>query len=147
YASTYQYGLSGALIQETYPSGRVVKNDFESDGDLQDVVSKKAGGSVFTPYVSDFSYTASGGISQMKLGNGRWETATFNTRLQVTDLGLGSGVADASLWKTHYDYGELSQDDSSADATKNTGNIARQILTASGTTFTQTYRYDSLYRL
>ena len=141
------YNLSGALTQETYPSGRVVKNDFESDGDLQDVVSKKAGGTVFTPYVSDFMYTASGGISQMKLGNGRWESAVFNTRLQVTDLGLGGSATDSSLWKTHYDYGELSQDGSTVDATQNSGNIARQTLTVPGTSFTQNYRYDALYRL
>jgi RHS repeat-associated protein len=147
YVTQYTYNLSGALVQETYPSGRVVKNEFESDGDLQDVVSKKAGGTVFTPYVSNFSYTASGGISQMKLGNGKWETAKFNERLQVYELGLGGGPADASLWKVHYDYGELSQDGASVDAAKNTGNIARQILTVPGTSFTQTYRYDSLYRL
>ena len=30
--SSYVYNLSGALVQETYPSGRVVKNEFESDG-------------------------------------------------------------------------------------------------------------------
>ena len=43
------------------------------------VMSQKAGGTVFVPYVSNFSYTASGGISQMRLGNGKWETAKFNS--------------------------------------------------------------------
>src|SRR5262249_48852461 len=144
---TYSYNLSGALIQENYPSGRIVKNDYESDGDLQDVRSKKGGGSVFEPYASNFLYTASGGISQIKLGNGRWESAKLNERLQPYELRLGSGPADGSLWKTHYDYGELSQDGNDVDATKNSGNIGRQILTVSGTSFTQTYRYDALYRL
>ncbi len=34
YTSKYTYNFSGALIEEEYPSGRKVKNDFESDGDI-----------------------------------------------------------------------------------------------------------------
>jgi len=101
---------------------------------------------VFELDVSNFSYTASGGISQMKLGNGRWETAKFNSRMQVTELGLGNGSNDASIWKTNYEYGEL-QSDGSVDVSKNTGNIAKQTLTVPGTSFVQSYSYDSLYRL
>jgi len=147
YVSHYAYNLSGALLQETYPSGRVIKNEFEPDGDLAEVVSKKADESVFIPYVSNFSYTASGGISQMRLGNGKWETATFDERLQVKDLGLGSSGTDAGLWKVHYDYGELNDEGSNVVTSRNTGNIARQILTVPGASLTQTYRYDALYRL
>ncbi len=125
--SKYTYGFSGALIEEEYPSGRVVKNGFESDGDLSHVTSKKAGATGLIPYASNFSYTASGGISQMQLGNGRWEMAKFNTRLQVTELGLGASSTDASLWKVNYDYGEI-DDDGIFHAQKNTGNIAKQTL-------------------
>ena len=146
YTSSYQYNFSGALVQETYPSGRIVKNEFESDGDLLNVTSKKSGGNVFTPYVSNFSYTASGGISQMRLGNGRWEIAKFNNRVQVTELGLGNSATDASVWKTAYEYGELDSNGNVVTA-KNTGNIAKQTLTVPGTSFTQSYKYDSLYRL
>lgn len=64
----------------------------------------------------------------MKLGNGRWETAKFNRRLQVTELGLGNSAINAVLWKTNYDYGEL-QTGGDVDTAKNTGNIARQTLT------------------
>ena len=146
YTSSYQYNLSGALVQETYPSGRVVKNEFESDGDLLKVTSQKNASSVFATYVSNFSYTASGGISQMRLGNGRWETAKFNNRMQVTELGLGNSATDASVWKTAYEYGELDSNGNVVTA-KNTGNIAKQTLTVPGTSFTQSYKYDSLYRL
>ena len=146
YTSKYTYNLSGALIEEEYPSGRKVKNEFESDGDLTNVTSQKAGGNVFVPYVSNFSYTASGGISQMRLGNGKWETAKFNNRLQVTELGLGSGPTDANLWKVGYEYGEVDAT-GAVIASKNTGNIARQTLTVPGTSFVQSYKYDSLYRL
>ena len=50
------------------------------------------------------------------------------------------------MWKNEYQYGELNSD-GSVDTAKNTGNIARQILTIPGTSFTQSYKYDSLYRL
>ena len=82
----------------------------------------------------------------MRLGNGKWETAKFNTRLQVTELGLGASAADAGAWKVNYDYGELDAG-GNVIASKNTGNIAKQTLTIPGATFAQAYRYDSLYRL
>jgi RHS repeat-associated protein len=100
------------------------------------------------PYVSNFSYTASGGISQMRLGNGRWETAKFNERLQVTELGLGASATDQSVWKVAYGYGEL-ESNGTVNAAKNTGNIAKQTISFSGLAqpFVQTFKYDSLYRI
>lgn len=85
----------------------------------------------------------------MKLGNGRWETARFNNRLQMTELGLGNSATDASLWKVAFDYGELNTDGTTVDTTKNTGNIARQTISFAGLTnpFVQSFRYVSLYRL
>ncbi len=146
YTSSYLYNISGALTQETYPSGRIVNNEFETDGDLMAVRSQKSGSTVLKTYVSDFSYTASGGISQMKLGNGKWETAKFNSQNQVTELGLGSSSTDTSIWKVNYEYGEL-QTNGTVDPLKNTGNIARRTLTIPGSTFVQSYNYDSLDRL
>ncbi len=66
--------------------------------------------------------------------------------MQITELGLGNSATDASVWKTTYEYGEL-QANGTVDTTKNTGNIARQTLTVPGTSFVQSYKYDSLYRL
>jgi RHS repeat-associated protein len=143
--SRYTYNLSGVLIEEEYPSGRVVKNHLEPDGDIGAVSSRVFNGD-FKTYATGFSYTASGGVNKMMLGNGRWETAQFNSRQQVTQLGLGTSATDASLWKVDYEYGEV-QSDGSVDSTRNTGNIARQILTIPGTSFTQSYKYDPLYRL
>ena len=84
----------------------------------------------------------------MKLGNSKWETAKFNNRLQVTELGLGNASQDASLLKINYDFGEVDTN-GNIDATMNTGNIARQTISFSGLSepFVQTYKYDSLYRL
>lgn len=148
---TYTYNLSGALIQENYPSGRIVKNEFEPDGDLAKVISKKAGTSVYTPFASSFSYTADGKIGQLKLGNNLWEAASFNNRLQVTELRLGRNTAcdePHCLWKLGYEYGELN-DNGTVNYAKNTGNIAKQTVSFSGLAqpFVQTYKYDSLYRI
>ncbi len=82
----------------------------------------------------------------MRLGNGKWETAKFNSRLQVYELGLGNSATNAGLWKVNYEYGEL-ETNGTVDATKNTGNIGKQTLTIPGATFVQNYKYDSLYRL
>ena len=39
YSTGYTYNLSGALIEETYPSGRKVKNVLDNDGELSLVQS------------------------------------------------------------------------------------------------------------
>ena len=141
YNTSYKYSLSGALTDETYPSGKVVRNFFESDGDLAKVVRNGK------TYVSDFNYNASGGVKSLKLGNGRFETAQFNSRQQMTQIGLGSDLTANDLWKVEYKYGELAANGIDVDITKNTGNIAKQIITLPNVAFTQTYKYDALERL
>jgi RHS repeat-associated protein len=141
YTSKYKYNLSGALLEQTYPSGKVVRNFLESDGDLGKVVKN---GKVL---ISDFDYTASGGIKSLKLGNGRFETTEFNSRHQVTQIGLGSTVAANDLWKVNYSHGELAANGLDVETSKNIGNIAKQVITIPNATFTQTYRYDSLNRI
>ena len=150
YTSEYTYNeISGALVEEKYPDGRVVQNEFNSNGDLARVFGRANAAASEKTYANSLSYTAAGGISRMRLGNGRWETAQFNNRLQMTELGLGSSATDASLWKVAFDYGELSADGTTVNQTQNTGNIARQTISFAGLAqpFVQTYRYDSLYRL
>jgi RHS repeat-associated protein len=146
YISSYQYNLAGALVSETYPSGRQVKYDYNADGDLSRVWGQV--GQNQRTYANSFSYTASSAVSSMQLGNGRWETAKFNSRLQVTELGLGNSSADASLWKVNLDYGEIDVN-GNLNTAKNSGNIAKQTLTVSGmpNPLVQTYKYDSLDRL
>jgi RHS repeat-associated protein len=141
----YKYNASGDLIEETYPSGRVVKNHLATDGGLAAVSSKTATGQ-YKNYVSNFDYSAAGDAKSMMLGNGRWETAQFNARLQLDQIGLGSSVTDTSLWKANYEYGELNAD-GTVDAAKNTGSVAKQTITLPTTSFVQTYKYDELNRL
>ena len=142
YTTGYIYNLSGALIEETYPSGRVVKNVLDNDGNLSQVQSKKANGT-FQNYANSFSYTAAGAVSSMRLGNGKWESTTFNSRLQPTQIALGASAGNTNLLKLDYSYG----------STQNNGNVQTQTITVPtvginpGFTATQTYNYDSLNRL
>jgi RHS repeat-associated protein len=147
--SMYQYNFSGALVQQTYPSGRTVTNEFESDGDLSRISGKANSNSIERTYANSFSYMPDGRIEKLRLGNNRWESAKFNTRLQVTELALGFGPNNGSLWKLNYEYGELHSDGTTVTQAKNTGNIAKQTVSFSGLTqpFVQTFKYDSLYRL
>ena len=78
--SSYQYNFAGALVEETYPSGRVVKNEFEADGDLSLIYGKANANAVERTYANGFSYTADGKIQRLRLGNGRWESAKFNLK-------------------------------------------------------------------
>jgi RHS repeat-associated protein len=139
---SYVYNLSGALIEETYPSGRVVKNTLDNDGDLSQVQSRKANDS-FRNYANSFNYTAAGAVSSMRLGNGRWENTTFNSRLQPTQIGLGASAASQNSLKLNFDYG----------TTDNNGNVKSQQITVptigaiNGFTAIQTYTYDSLNRI
>ena len=74
YSTAYVYNLSGALVEQTYPSGRVVKNVIDNSGDLSQVQSKKNSGDFYRPYASNFAYNASGAVTSMRLGNGKFET-------------------------------------------------------------------------
>jgi mRNA-degrading endonuclease toxin of MazEF toxin-antitoxin module/uncharacterized protein RhaS with RHS repeats len=103
--SSYQYDFGGRLIEQTYPSGKVVRNFFENDGDLAKVVRN---GKV---YASDFSYTSAGAIDKIRLCNGNWESTNYNERFQPIQIGLGNAANNmTNLWKVNYEYGELSAD-------------------------------------
>ena len=148
YTSKYTYNLSGALVEEEYPTGRKVKNDFDANGDILKIHNLATSQSGAKTFADSFKYTPFGGISEMKLGNGKFETAKFNNRLQVTQLGLGNSNIDTSLWQVDYEFGELNAN-GTVDSAKNTGNIAKQTVSFSGLSqpFVQQYKYDALYRL
>jgi YD repeat-containing protein len=136
YTTSYKYNLSGALIEQTYPSGKIVRNFLDQDGNLSRVVRN---GKAFA---SDFSFTASGAVSSMKLGNGNWESTQFNNRLQPTQMALGNVQNATNLWKVNFDYG----------LADNNGNVKSQQITInrsnqSPLVLNQSYVYDSLSRI
>ena len=140
YTTGYTYKLNGALDEETYPSGRVVKNVLTQNGDLSIVESKKNSTLGFFSYAKNFTYTAAGAVGSMQLGNGKWESTAFNSRLQPTQIALGTTRGTTDKLKLNFDYG----------TTANNGNIQNQTITVAGTggfTAVQNYNYDSLNRL
>jgi YD repeat-containing protein len=139
YDTGYTYNLSGALIEETYPSTRVVKNTLDADGQLSQIQSKKNSSSGYWQYANSFTYNPAGALTKMQLGNGRWETAKYNDRLQVTEIGLGNSATDTGLLKLSYEYGT---------ATQNNGSMLKQTIKIPGWSpdFVQTYTYDALTR-
>ncbi len=146
YNFQYKYNLSGGLVEETYPSGRISRNYLDSDGGLATATTKTANG-LERVTASNFDYSATGNIRKMRLGNGLWESAQVNERMQLTQVGLGTSQTDKSLFKVDYEYGELRADASTVDTTKNIGMIARTTTTIPSSSFVQTYRYDPLNRL
>ncbi len=151
-SQSYVYNLSGALIEETYPSGRKVKNTLDQNGDLasvQSIVSSGCVSNCVKTHANAFTYTSAGAVSSLRLGNGKFENTTFNSRLQPTQIGLGSSATSQNLLKLNFEYG--------ATANENNGNITKQTITVptetrnnvtyNSFTATQTYTYDSLNRI
>jgi hypothetical protein len=67
-------------------------------------------------------YTAHGAVSTVRLGNGLWEHASFNSRLQPTQVGLGTTLVNSSTLRLDYTYG--TSDDN--------GDVRTQAVTAPG---------------
>jgi RHS repeat-associated protein len=140
----YTYDLSGALVQQTYPSGRVVKTESDAIGRLSKVTSQIPT-QVERTYLNNLSYTAFGGVSQAKLGNGRWESMQFDSKtLQTTQIGLGFSATNTNLLKIEYNYGTTT-----ATTSDNNGSLRQQKISYAGQTaqITQNYTYDMLNRL
>ncbi|MET0753109.1 MAG: RHS repeat-associated core domain-containing protein, partial [Pyrinomonadaceae bacterium] len=137
YNFKYQYNLT-SLVAETYPSGKVVNYEFNTDGELSRVSGQTVNNS--KTYANSFNYNSSGGVESFRLGNGKWETAKYNNRLQITQIGLGNSSADTSLLKINYDYGTSAQ---------NNGSIREQRINFAGLSseIKQSYTYDDLNRL
>ena len=144
YQMSYGYDLASNMTRETYPSGREVITEYDSAGRA----AAARGGALYyagapaTDSANRIQYAAHGAISVTKLGNGKWEHADFNSRLQPTQIGLGTSSTDSSTLKLEYGYG----------TTTNNGNVLSQTITAPQTgsgnlILTQGYTYDKLNRL
>jgi RHS repeat-associated protein len=150
---TYTYSLSGALIEQRYPSGRVVKNVLDSNGELATVQSRKNANHAFWNYANRFTYNAAGSVTSMQLGNGRWESTQFNSRQQATQIALGSVQNGTDKLKLNYEYGALDVGTGQTIQGTNNGNVSKQTVTVQavgatpGFVATQYYAYDALNRI
>jgi RHS repeat-associated protein len=107
------------------------------------VESKKNANSGYWQYAGGLAYAPSGAVTSLRLGNGRWESTQFNSRLQPTQIALGSTQNSTDLLKINYSYG----------TTANNGNVLSQQITvptagsSPGFVASQAYSYDALNRL
>jgi hypothetical protein len=128
-------------MTETYPSGRIVTNTLNADGELEKVESQKSAGATSKVYLSNIKYTSFGAMEQARLGNGRWENVQYDAnRLQVKQIAIGNSDTDKSLLKIDDDYGS---------STQNNGSLREQKITYTGqaSQIVQAYTYDFLNRL
>ena len=75
----------------------------------------------------------------MQLGNGKWESTTFNNRLQPTQIALGTTQGGTDKLNLVFTYGVAT----------NNGNVQTQTITVPGLSqpFIQNYTYDELNRI
>jgi RHS repeat-associated protein len=148
YMMGYEYYVGGNLKSQTYPSGKVVELQYDGAGRLAGL--KREGADYYAggdPEVANnpnvIKYAAHGAVAEMRLGNGLWESTSFNTRFQIKSIGLGATPTASGLLRLDYEYG----------GTNNNGNLRAQKITAAATpsapalAFTQSYTYDALNRL
>ena len=123
------------------------------DGELATVQSRKNTNHAFWNFANHFTYNAAGAVTSNQLGNGRWESTQFNSRLQPTQIALGSIQNGTDKLKLDYEYGDLYPGIGVTDFTKNNGNVSKQTITVGavgaspGFVATQYYAYDSLNRI
>jgi hypothetical protein len=152
YDTSYTYGWGGQLLEQEYPSTRVVKNVLDDNGDLSLVQSRKFANTGYWNYAQNFTYNAAGAVTSMQLGNGVWEKTEFNSRLQPIQIALGKTPGATNLLKLDYSYGDWVS--GSINTAKNNGNIIQQVITVPNVgqsenefTASQKYYYDSLNRI
>ncbi len=146
----YDYDLAGNLISEQYPSGRVVKTEYDASGRVVGVSNQAKDFYYVGAKATDpdrIQYAPHGAVSALKLGNGLWEHTVFNNRLQPTRMGVGALVDAPSLLRLDYTYGK--EVDGTPDPSKNNGNVWSQEITAPGleSPLRQAYTYDEVDRL
>ncbi len=136
YSFSYEYDRADNLTREVYPSLRAVETTYD---DLNRVTGVSGKGQTFA---SAFSYAPHGAVTRVRLGNGLWETARFNSRLQPESVGLGHSATTSDLLSLGFKYWP-----EGAGAPSNDGNVWKQTIVAGGITLTQKFVYDGADRL
>jgi YD repeat-containing protein len=149
YAMAYGYDLASNLTSEQYPSGRVVRTEYDDAGRVAGAKDQAAGfyyaGGAPSDANNRIRYAPHGAVEPLRLGNGLWEHASFNSRLQTEQIGLGASPITSGVLKLGYG----SVVNGVLDPTKNNGNPRSRTITTPGApaSFVQTYDYDELNRL
>ncbi len=132
YTTGYAYNLAGEVTTMTYPSGRVVKHNYDPIGRVQSIQNNATS----AYYVSAVTYNAAHQVTGFSDGNGVSTSRGYSAqRLQLTSLSYTKGAQ--TVFSLDYDY------------TQNGGNNGQitQITDNAQAGRTVDYTYDSLHRL
>lgn len=133
----YRFDLAGNLIEQSYPSGRKVRNTFGQDGRLSSVASAREGQGLRV-VASRFVYDASGSSVGVRFGNGLWERSTFNVRGGLTRVTLGGTSTSSESVDISIGY----------QATADNGNVSAISMSENGSqSKIQSFQYDELNRI
>lgn len=152
YTTNSQYNLASLPTSHTYPSGRSINHSYNIAGQLTDVISNNVAIS------GQATYTAAGAIESHKLGNNLFHKVKYNSRLQPTQITLGSVFNPEDKWKLEYNYTayntqNLINSNSPPfvpnDQSQNNGNIGSISITPGlgNNPIQQFFGYDELNRL
>jgi RHS repeat-associated protein len=135
---TYTYDLAGEMLTEKYPSGTTIATAYDQSARISSV---KQTAPVLKTYASPISYSPQGTVKSMTLGNGLIENTTFNTRLQPTEIQLGTSGVPGSKLDLTFTYNTQGKNDDN-------GNLLTESISANASSIaSQTYTYDALNRL
>jgi RHS repeat-associated protein len=140
YQMAYAYNKAGLLTQETYPSQKTVVTEYDDAGRIAGLKNGSSYYAGAAPTHADrLAYAPNGAVKGMKLGNGLWEKTAFNSRLQMSEMKLGTTANPSSVLELDYDYGSA----------VNNGNLLSQTISVPGLSqnLVQSYSYDKLNRL
>ncbi|MBI4850185.1 MAG: RHS repeat protein, partial [Acidobacteria bacterium] len=152
YTTNTQYNLASLSTSHTYPSGRNVTHSYNIAGQLTDVLTNNSAIS------QQATYTPAGAIESHKLGNNLLHQVKYNSRLQPTQITLGTFPNIDSKWKIEYNYAlynaqnlinSTSAPFVSSNQSQNNGNIGYIRITPGlgNNPIEQFFAYDELNRL
>lgn len=137
------YNLASQPTGMTYPSGTQIGMAYNEVGQTTQVTRNGA------MFAGGVQYSAAGAVVKQQLGNGLFHAMTYNSRLQPTEIKLGTTENAADLWEMEYSYGVYDTSSGGVDSSRNNGNIGTIRMTpgADRTPITQAFEYDQLNRL
>jgi len=142
YLTEATYLLNGATQSVIYPAvpgaadRRTITYTPDNAGRLS---SLSAAATSYAPMasVSNIGYSAQGKLTTEIYGNSLTHAVTYNSRLQPSEIKLGTVGNPTSVISIAYNYG----------TTVNNGNVQSLTYAGGGLSYTQTFGYDSLNRL
>jgi YD repeat-containing protein len=144
YTTSYQYNLAGELAQITYPSGRIVVQNYDAIGRLCAIGASGSTCTTGTNYAAGYAYNPAGQVTGMNYGNGVALTVGYNLdNLLLQSLQYRKG--GTTLFNLNYWYKTDATNCPSAPSAANGQIRCIKDLVDNGRSVI--YGYDALYRL